>query len=137
MHSASVTFLSGYLEWNIVGKKLEPVINQRTTDVHRPFGMHKCIPYEYPVNASIAEQPISNFFVPLLIYSASIWSERPFTVMEEYPWKIHRSLNYSLPGIRRQLPWRNPCSGLSSESEPEFQREHGHSPLCLLGRMAD
>ena len=60
-------------------KKLEPVSNQRTTDVHRPFGrpesvpyakhnvftiqyplvicdqdgMHKCIPYENWVNALI------------------------------------------------------------------------------------
>ena len=54
MHSASVTVLSGYVEWKNVGKNLEPVTNQRTTDVHPRFGTDKSVPYENSVNAAYA-----------------------------------------------------------------------------------
>ena len=45
MHSTSATFLSGYIEWIIVGKKLEPVTIQRTMDIHQRFGTDKSVPY--------------------------------------------------------------------------------------------
>ena len=45
MHSTSATFLSGYIEWIIVGKKLEPVSIQRTMDIHQRFGTDKSVPY--------------------------------------------------------------------------------------------
>ena len=82
MHSTSATFLPRYIEWIIVGKKLEPVTIQRTAVIIEPIGtdksvpyantgkctiqrtaqkslpigMHKCIPYENSVNASYAAE---------------------------------------------------------------------------------
>ena len=35
MHSALVTFLSRYVEWIMVGEKLEPVTIQRTMDINQ------------------------------------------------------------------------------------------------------
>ena len=45
MHYASARFLSRYVEWKNVEKNQEPVTNQRITDIYRPFGTDKSVPY--------------------------------------------------------------------------------------------